>query len=185
MHIFGGENLMDESSALVGKEKFFDSDTIIISKTDLSGKITYVNNNFLQMTGYKESEVIGRPHSIVRHSQMPRSIFALLWSTIKERREIFIYLISKCKNNDYYWANANIVPTFNAKNELIAYHCERYAPDKKIIDRHILPLYNELLAIEKNYTNSKEGMLAAIKHIQNILAQNNVNYDEYISSLAA
>ncbi len=156
---------MDKSSAPIGREKFFDPDTVIISKTDLSGKITYINNNFLQMTGYKENEVIGRPHSIVRHAQMPRSIFALLWSTIKERREIFIYLVSKCKNNDYY--------------------CERYAPDKKIIDKHILPLYNELLAIEKNYKNSKEGMLAAIKHIQHILAQNNVNYDEYISSLAA
>jgi len=69
-------------------ERFFPEDDIIVSKTDLRGHITYANETFLTIAGYTEEEVLGQPHSIIRHPDMPRCVFKLLWDTLKERREI-------------------------------------------------------------------------------------------------
>ena len=88
---------------VTGHEVFFDDDEIIVSKTDLTGKITYANDMFLRIAGYKEVEVLGQPHSLIRHPDMPRSIFKLLWDTISAGGEIFAYVMNRCKNGDHYW----------------------------------------------------------------------------------
>src|SRR5690349_19372657 len=63
-------------------EVFFDKDDIIVSKTDLKGHITYANKTFCEIAGYTEREVVGQPHSIIRHPEMPRAVFKLLWDTL-------------------------------------------------------------------------------------------------------
>jgi PAS domain S-box-containing protein len=70
-----------------GRETFFRESELIVSKTDLKGRLTYANGVFCRMAGYRESELIGQPHSIIRHPDMPRSVFRLLWETIEARRE--------------------------------------------------------------------------------------------------
>lgn len=77
-------------------------DEIIVSKTDLKGRITYANRVFLTIAGYTEQEVLGEPHSIIRHPDLPRCIFKLLWDTIQGGTEIFAYVINRCKNGDHY-----------------------------------------------------------------------------------
>ena len=73
---------MTENRNLTGVERTFDDDEIIVSKTDTTGRLTYVNGSFLRLYGGTESEVLGQPHSLVRHPSMPRCIFKLLWDTL-------------------------------------------------------------------------------------------------------
>ena len=73
-----------------GQEVFFDSNDFIVSKTDLKGHITYANDTFLDVAGYTEAEVIGQPHNLIRHPDMPRCVFKLLWDTIQGGTEIFV-----------------------------------------------------------------------------------------------
>ena len=77
-----------------GIERFFDRDELIVSKTDTKGHITYANHTFLEIAGYTESEVMGQPHNMIRHPNMPRAVFELLWRTIQERKEIFAYVVN-------------------------------------------------------------------------------------------
>ena len=76
--------------------KFLESE-LIVSKTDINGKITYGNELFLKLAGYAEKDILHKPHNIVRHSDMPRIIFKLLWDTIKSGQEIYAYVINRSK----------------------------------------------------------------------------------------
>ena len=96
---------------LTGVERFFDKDEIIVSKTDLKGRMTYCNDVFLRIAGYTEQELLGQPHSIIRHPDMPRCVFKLLWDTIGAGKEIFAYVINRAKNGDHYWVLAHVTPS--------------------------------------------------------------------------
>jgi PAS domain S-box-containing protein len=73
----------------------------IVSKTDLKGHITYVNKIFMEMAEYTEAELLGKPHSIVRHEEMPKAVFKLLWDMIKNKNEIFAFVINKTKKRGW------------------------------------------------------------------------------------
>ena len=78
-----------DRTQLTGHERTFAPDEFIVSKTDVKGHITYANEVFLRISGFDEEEVIGAPHSLVRHPDMPRCVFKLLWETIQAKKEIF------------------------------------------------------------------------------------------------
>ncbi len=84
--------------------------TLIVSKTDLKGRITYINRDFLDVSGFTEQELIGEPHNIVRHPDMPAEAFEDLWNTLKEGRPWTGYVKNRCKNGDFYWVLANATP---------------------------------------------------------------------------
>ena len=75
-----------------GEELCFDENQFIVSKTDLKGKITYANDLFIKISGYSEEELIGTPHNILRHPDMPRAVFKLLWDKVQKGDEIFAYV---------------------------------------------------------------------------------------------
>ena len=77
------------------KEHMVEESAFLVSKTDLKGRITYCNEPFLKIVGAKQAEVLGKPHNIVRHPDMPRAIFKLLWEHIKDKKEIFAYVKNK------------------------------------------------------------------------------------------
>jgi len=83
-------------------------DEVIVSHTDLNGIITYVNDVFAQISGYEEDELIGKPHSIVRHPDMPKSVFKELWETIQSGKEWEGIVKNMRKDKGYYWVNAHI-----------------------------------------------------------------------------
>ena len=85
-------------------------DQAIVSKTDLSGNITYVNPYFIQVSGYSEDELIGAPQNILRHPDMPAEAFADLWASIKSGTPWTGLVKNRCKNGDFYWVRANITP---------------------------------------------------------------------------
>ena len=102
---------------LSGVERVLRDDEIVVSKTDTKGRITYCNDTFIRMAGYSEPELMGQPHSIVRHPAMPRCAFKLVWDTIEAGKEVFAYVINRAKNGDHYWVFAHVTPDFAHADE--------------------------------------------------------------------
>lgn len=103
------------------------SGTVLVSKTDLKGIITYCNRDFIEISGYKEQELIGTNHNIVRHPDMPAEVFAELWQTVKSGLPWSGIVKNRCKNGDYYWVKANITPLTKA-GRIVEYMSVRTQP---------------------------------------------------------
>ncbi len=107
-----------ESEFLVETE--VPEDELIISRTDLNGKITYANETFCDISGYHEDELLGKDHSIVRHPDMPSAAFEDLWSTIKAGKQWIGIVKNLRKDRGFYWVEA-IVSGVYKKGELVEY----------------------------------------------------------------
>lgn len=170
------------NTELTGKERFFEN--IIVSKTDLEGKITYANRTFLDIGGFpNEQACLGQPHNIIRHPDMPKAVFYLLWQTLKKNQEIFAYVLNRALNGDHYWVLAHVTPSHDMNNNIIGYHSNRRVPSKAILNEHITPLYKNLLKIEKSCSSPKEGVEKAFQAVVDLLADAKLGYNEYIFSL--
>jgi len=89
------------------------TDRPIISKTDLKGIITYVNTPFCKLSGYTKEELIGKPHSIIRHPDMPKSVFKQMWTTIEKGEKFRGFVKNLRKDGRYYWVEAFIEPIYD------------------------------------------------------------------------
>lgn len=174
---------MPRDAYTTGTEVFFGDDEIIVSKTNLKGHVTYANRVFLNIAGYTEREMIGQQHSIVRHPDMPRCIFKLMWETLSAGNEIFAYVINRCKNGDHYWVYAHVTPSTSAEGEVIGYHSNRRVPERHILEEAIIPLYKSLKSIEEKTPNRKEAMNESSAEVVNILAERGLAYDEFVMTL--
>ncbi len=173
---------MGGETATTGVERFFGDDEIIVSKTDLKGRMTYVNRVFMSIAGYREDELLGQPHSMIRHPEMPRCVFKLLWDTVQSGREIFAYVINRCKNGDHYWVFAHVTPSFDDAGNIVGYHSNRRVPERDVVEGTIVPLYRALLAKEREHSNRKEGLAASDRMLAEILSEKGVAYDEWVFS---
>ena len=158
-------------------EKYLNEDDFIVSKTDLKGCITYGNEKFIEMSGYSESELLGSPHNILRHPDIPKIVFQLLWDRVKSKQEIFAYVKNRCKNDDFYWVFANVTASLDKKGDIIGYYSVRRKPNPKAIEI-ISPIYNQLLSVENS-----SGVEASYGKLEEILNTNKVTYDEFISNI--
>jgi aerotaxis receptor len=104
----------------------------IVSRTDLKGAITYANDTFVDVSGFSREELIGNNHNIVRHPDMLPGAFAWLWDTLKEGRPWSGIVKNRCKNGDFYWVNALVVPV-RKNNETIGYMSVRTRPTRQQI----------------------------------------------------
>ena len=104
----------------------------IVSKTDTNGNITFVNEDFLHISGFTKAELIGSPHNIVRHPDMPEEAFADMWASLKERRPWSGLVKNRCKNGDFYWVVANATP-FYENGQLAGYLSVRGKPSREQI----------------------------------------------------
>lgn len=95
------------------EEIILEKDALITSKTDLKGNIIYANNDFLKYAGCEVSELLLQPHNIVRHEDMPRTVFKCLWDYIQNGKEIFAFVKNKAKDGRYYWIFANVTASFD------------------------------------------------------------------------
>ena len=162
---------------MANQELTFGDEEFIVSKTDLEGKISYGNALFIAMSGYSEMELIDKPHKILRHEEMPAIVFKLLWSRIKEGKEIFAYVKNKTKTSDLYWVFAHVTPSFDTNRKISGYHSVRRKPTQKALEI-IKPLYATLLQKEKN-----GGISASEAALNQILKDKGLSYDEFILSL--
>ena len=160
-----------------GEEICFDENLFIVCKTDLKGKITYGNDLFIEISGYSEKELIGAPHSILRHADMPRAVFKLLWDRIQSGKEVFAYVKNRAKSGKFYWVHAYVTPIVDSrKNQIIGYHSVRRSPSKKGVEI-VEPLYRKMLDAEKS-----GGIQASAALLNTTLSQLKVSYDEFVLS---
>ncbi len=174
---------MAQDKTLTGVERFFDDDELIVTKTDLKGRITYCNDVFQRLAGFSEQESLGQPHSIIRHPDMPRCVFGLLWDTIQDKREIFAYVVNRSKNGDHYWVHAHVTPSCDSAGNIIGYHSNRRVPDRGILDGAIIPLYRALLEEEQRHANGKDALRASTGMVVSLLQEKNMQYDEFVAGL--
>lgn len=174
---------MTKECQLTGEECFFEDDEIIVSKTNLKGHITYANRVFQRVAGYDEKELLGKPHSIIRHPDMPRCIFKLLWDTLEAGKEIFAYVLNRAKNGDHYWVLAHVTPSFDGSGNILGYHSSRRVPERAIVDDKIIPLYKTLLDEEAKFENRKEGLESSFNAAVSTFSQLGVEYDEFVATL--
>jgi len=149
----------------------------IVSKTDLQGRITYSNKIFMQMGEYTEEELLGQPHSIIRHPSMPKTVFKLLWEMVQNGEEIFAYVLNKTKKGNEYWVYANVTPSLDENGKTIGYFSVRRMPNPKALER-IIPLYKQMLQAEQS-----GGTNAGTKILTDILDEEGVSYNEFIIAI--
>ena len=149
-------------------------DDFIVSKTDLKGRITYTNQIFMEMGEYTEEELLGKPHNLIRHPDMPKAVFKLLWDTVQKGEEIFAYVINQTKNKNDYWVFANVTPSFDANGKIIGYYSVRRCPNPKALEL-IKPLYKQMLDAERT-----GGVEASTKLLTDLLHEKGVGYNEFI-----
>ncbi len=110
---------------------FAEEDTLV-SITDLKGTITYVNQEFIDVSGFTEAELIGKNHNMVRHPDMPPEAFQDLWDTLKAGKPWVQMVKNRCKNGDYYWVKANVTPVWKDGN-IVEYMSVRAKPTREEI----------------------------------------------------
>ena len=164
-----------------GVQRTFGADEVIVTKTDLQGRITYCNDVFFRMGRYEEAEVMGAPHSIIRHPSMPRAVFGLLWSEIQAGHEIFAYVNNLASDGSNYWVFAHVTPTF-VNGRIIGYHSNRRSPDQSAV-RTVSGLYELMLQEEHRHTHPVEAIDASTSLLLAVLADKGVTYDELVWSL--
>ncbi|MDA7817930.1 PAS domain-containing protein [Sulfurimonas sp.] len=157
--------------------KLMQDNDFIVSKTDPKGRITYCNKIFMDMAGYTEEELLGHPHNIIRHPDMPKAVFKYLWETISKKQEVFAFVINQTKNGDAYWVYANVTASFDSNGNIIGYYSVRRKPNEKALET-IIPLYKKMLDVEKN-----DGVAASFKVLTDILEKEGIGYDELIISI--
>ena len=131
-----------ETRVVSDHEVAFPEGKLIVSRTDLDGIITHCNQSFIDMSGYAASELIGRPHYILRHPDMPAVAFKDLWGTMARQEKWHGYVKNLRKDGTYYWVYATAIPNVR-KGETVGYTSVRRKPSRKQVDACI-KLYAEM-----------------------------------------
>ncbi len=169
---------MRVQAAPTGVERTFEDNQLIVSKTDTTGRIIYANELFVSLSGYTRHELMGAPHSIVRHPDMPRGIFKLLWDVISSKREIFAFVKNLSKNGDHYWVLAHVTPTLTDDGTIIGYHSNRRTADKRSVAT-LEPVYRAMLEEEQRHGKAA-GASASIEVLGRELTARKTTYDELV-----
>jgi PAS domain S-box-containing protein len=165
-----------------GVARTFGADELIVSKTDPRGVITYANDVFLRVSGYEMADVVGRPHNLIRHPDMPRAVFALLWETLAARRELFAYINNLAADGAHYWVLAHVTPSVGPGGAVVGYHSNRRKPADHAVEA-IRPVYDRLLAEERRHPTAKAAVAASSRLLADLVAEQGGSYDEFVWSV--
>ncbi len=147
---------MQNKNAYVSqKEVTFPNGTVLISKTDTKGIITYCDDEFEKISGYTRAELIGKSHNIVRHPDMPPQAFKWLWDTLKEERPWRGMVKNRCKNGDHYWVRATVAPIIE-NQKIIGYVSVRKSPTRQQV-AEAEAMYRELNKSGNQIVSKYEG----------------------------
>jgi len=149
----------------------------IMSKTDKKGIIEYANEYFMEVSGYKEWELMGQPHNIIRHPDMPKVIFKLLWNKLNEGEPMMAIVKNLSKDGRYYWVIADFFSKLDKDGNVISHYARRKAVPNEVKEK-ISKLYKILLEIEKN-----SGIDASQAYLEGFLEDKSITYFDLILNL--
>ncbi|MDO5105652.1 PAS domain-containing protein [Capnocytophaga sp.] len=159
----------------INQEVIWDKTQTIVSTTDKFGTITYVNQTFLNVSGYLMTEVIGQPHSLIRHPDTPKLLFKILWDNISTGRNFHAILKNMSKSGEFYWVITDFDVNKDPKGEILSYTARRRAVNETIIKEHIEPLYQTLLKLE-----TIGGIELSSRYFKGFLQKEGKSYIDYI-----
>jgi PAS domain S-box-containing protein len=165
-----------------GVERTFGEDEIIVTKTDVRGVLTYANDVFLRISALTEDEAIGQPHSLIRHPDMPRAVFKLLWDTVKNGQELFAYVVNLAADGAHYWVLAHVTPSIDEANRIVGYHSSRRKPDPRAVAA-AQDLYRKLRQEELRHGSSPAALDASWAMLQGVLKERGQTYEEFVWEL--
>ena len=145
-----------------GRERTFGEHELIVSKTDTRGVITY----------------LGKPHNLVRHPEMPRGLFRLLWDRLKQGHEVFAMVVNLASNGDYYWVLAHVTPSLSSDGTVLGYHSNRRYPHAEMV-KEFAGLYSQMIEIERQHSNPKLAAEASLAYLQARLDAEGLDYDRF------
>jgi len=154
---------LDAPKKIINDEKIMGDDDFIVSKTDTKGFITYCNRIFVDMAGWSRHELIGANHNIIRHPDMPKIAFKIVWDLISSKQEFFGFVKNLKKDGGYYWVLAYITADIDLNGNVIGYSSFRKKPSRKSIET-ITPIYKALVDAEKS-----GGISASYELLKNTL----------------
>jgi len=162
-------------------ERVMREDDFIVSMTDPKGRITYGNRIFIEFSGYSEQELLGTQHNIIRHPDMPRAVFKLLWDKISNKEECFAYVKNMSKDGGFYWVFTNVTPTFDPAGNITGYFSVRRKPKLSGIDA-LTPLYAAMLEAEQK-AGPANAIEASGKLLADVLKQKGLSYDQLVLAI--
>ena len=145
----------------------------IISKTDPQGHILSANDYFYEICGYTEDECHNKPHNMIRHPDMPKLVFRLLWVKLRYGMDVNAFVKNTTKSGDHYWVFASVSPTFKTNTkEVSAYYSIRKKANPEAVEV-MSAIYDELNAIERT-----EGKEASKQHLKTILDKYGMKFND-------
>lgn len=164
----------------IDREVSWDKSKTLISETDRFGTITNVNEAFCAVSGYASTELIGQPHNVIRHPDMPKIVFKMLWDNIKQGNNFAGVVKNLSKNGEYYWVITDFEMRKDAMGNITHYLGRRKSVPEKVITNYVAPLYETLLKLEK-----VGGMDLSSRFFKNYLAMQKKDYIDFVISIMA
>ena len=169
-------------SAASEKEIILPADDLIITKTDGRGQITYANRTFMRITGFGEKSVLGKPHNIIRHPDMPRGVFRLMWKTLASQREFFGFVKNYTVDGGFYWVFANVTPDMGADGKLKGYFSVRRSAPRAAVET-ISRLYAGMREVEARHGKA-EAPDSSCQWLQDELSRQGAeSYEQFVIEL--
>lgn len=155
----------------------WDTEKIIVSKTDIFGSIEYANETFVEASGYQEFELVGQPHNIVRHPDMPQVVFKVMWENIKKGRKFHGIVKNLSKSGRHYWVITDFDYVVDENATICKFIARRKAVPQGVIDK-VENLYKKLLQIEE-----VRGIEGSEKFLTGYLEEMGLTYVQLITKL--
>lgn len=162
-------------------ERFLDEGELIVTKTDLAGRLTYTNDVFLTVSAVTEAQALGRAHNLIRHPEMPRGIFRLVWDTLQAGDELFAYIQNRALDGVSYWVFAHVTPSFDVHGAPCGYHSTRRAPDRQALEV-VRRTYAQMRELETGHSRRDAGEISLAWLLAD-LAGRGLTYSEWLWSL--
>jgi PAS domain S-box-containing protein len=150
----------------------------LISETDVKGNITYANENFVDLSGYSEKELVGSPHSLIRHVDMPKTVFKLLWDNLLAGKDYKAIVQNKRKDGKYYWVYSTYQVLYDKDHKIRGFRSKRHPVPKKALEE-VKAIYQKLLALEE--TKGQKGAEEFLEH--KLFNDGYHDYAEYVEDI--
>jgi PAS domain S-box-containing protein len=162
---------------VLDEEIIFSKKKFIVSKTDIEGNILSVNQNFCDITGYSHEELLGQPHSVLRHPDMPKAIFYMIWKSLLAGMEVSAIIKNVAKNGKYYWVIVDFSMLRDNHGQLKTFTAfKRFAPE--YVSDDMQTLYDSM-----NYAERKSGVEGSLRYLETFLEEKQFSYNEYLEML--